>query len=285
MTLFFTIAGAMLLLALSLVLPPLLHRRLPQARDDQGAALNLAVLRDQQLELNAQLDAGLIDDAAFQAARRELHTRVAQDVPAQGQHANSMLARAKPQRQNAAAVGVALSVTLITGFLYAMLGNPAGLHPPAAPPPVAVGPQQIEAMVARLAARLKAEPNDVEGWRRLSRSYETLRRFDLAVDAFRHLLALEPDNADVLVDYAVVLGMTQGGKLTGEPEALLAQVLKRDPHHVQALALAGSAALEHGDHAQALTHWNTLLKLVPPDSPIAQTISESIARATAAAGR
>jgi cytochrome c-type biogenesis protein CcmH/NrfG len=184
--------------------------------------------------------------------------------------------------------GAWLSAALVVGvalFLYAMLGNPAGIRPletavaPAAINAQSVGPAQIEAMVQRLSARLKTQPNDAEGWRMLSRSYETLRRFDQAADAYRHLLALEPDNADVLVDYAVVLGMTLDQHLAGEPEGLIVRALARNPDHLQALALAGSAALERGDNAAAVRYWQRILALAPPDSDLYRSMLENVARA------
>lgn len=47
----------------------------------------------------------------------------------------------------------------------------------------------IEQMVTQLAARLKDEPNDVEGWLRLIRSYVVLGRTDAAASAARDALA------------------------------------------------------------------------------------------------
>ena len=46
----------------------------------------------------------------------------------------------------------------------------------------------IEGMVASLAERLKREPDDVEGWLRLIRSYAVLGRQDEAAEAARAAL-------------------------------------------------------------------------------------------------
>lgn len=196
-------------------------------------------------------------------------------------------ARAAPPRQRWPVILVALLVPLLAASLYAVLGNPKGLAPP---PEIAlaadgVGPEQIEGMVARLAQRLAKEPNDADGWRMLARSNETLRRFDQAADAYRHLLALEPDNPELLVDYAVVLGMTLNTSLAGEPEALIARALAIDPNHIQALALSGSAALERGDYAAAVKPWKKILAQVPADSDMGRSISANIVKAEAQAQR
>lgn len=185
---------------------------------------------------------------------------------------------AAPLRRHAGVLGVALP--LLACALYAALGTPDALLPQSAQPPAAaIGPAQIEGMVQRLADRLKAQPDDADGWRRLARSYETLRRFEQAAEAYRHLNRLEPDNLDAQVDYAVVLGMTLGGKLAGPPEELLQGVLARDPVHLQALALAGSAALERGDRQAAVAHWKKILAAAPKDSPMYATVAENVARA------
>ncbi|CAN7351922.1 tetratricopeptide repeat protein [Duganella sp. LjRoot269] len=186
-------------------------------------------------------------------------------------------------RQRWPLVLIAVAVPALAASLYAGIGNLKGLLPPLesvqADAAGAVGPEQIESMVTRLAQRLAKQPDDADGWRMLARSYETLRRFDQAADAYRHLLALEPQNPDLLVDYAVVLGMTLNRTLVGEPEALIGRALAIDPNHIQALALSGSAALERGDVASAVKPWKKILALVPADSDVGKSIAENIAKA------
>ena len=53
----------------------------------------------------------------------------------------------------------------------------------------------ILAMVGNLAARLEREPDDVEGWARLGRSYMVLSQPDKAREAYSHALKLKPDDA------------------------------------------------------------------------------------------
>ncbi|HEV7856764.1 MAG TPA: c-type cytochrome biogenesis protein CcmI, partial [Herminiimonas sp.] len=270
MTVFFLAATAMIVLALSLVLLPLLRNEQQKSgkrhADVQRDALNLAVLRDQLRELDADLQAGTIDAAGYQSARQELERRVIEDVAAQP------LQPIAAPRQRWPVVAVALFIPLVAGGLYAMLGTPKGLDPAqqVAKAPEAAAPamtsEQIEGMVAGLAAKLKANPNDADGWRMLARSYETMRRFDLAVDAYQHLLKLTPENADLLADYAVTLAMSRNQALSGEPERLINRALTIEPNNVQALALSGSAAFERKDYKRAVLQWKQILAIVPPDS-------------------
>jgi cytochrome c-type biogenesis protein CcmH len=174
------------------------------------------------------------------------------------------------------AIGVGLALPVAAAALYAAVGTPqAVLAPPAPERTAAIGPAQIEAMVSRLAARLKNDPEDVDGWRMLAHSYETLRRFDAALDAYRHLLT----------DSAVALGMTLNQDLSGEPERLIDRALAINPNHVQALALKGSAAYERGDYEQAIRPWKKILAAVPQDSEMARSIAASVAKAEAFAAK
>jgi cytochrome c-type biogenesis protein CcmH len=297
---FLTSTAVMLVMALLFVLPVLLRRGDPASADDpvtgtSSSALNLDVLRDQRRELDADLQAGTLDAAAHQSSRQDLERRVAHEVIAGSQ------ATAQAPPQPFVAAGLATAIFLAAAVLYAAVGTPGALDPAARRPVAAaddaggaargaegdqgaraaeaVTPEQIEGMVARLAARLKSNPDDAAGWRMLARSYETLRRFDQAAVAYANLLRIGPETPELLADYAVVLGMSQDQTLSGEPEKLIQRALVLEPDNIQALALAGSAAYERHDYSQAVVPWRRLLALVPSDSDMARSIAANIAKA------
>lgn len=192
---------------------------------------------------------------------------------------------APPRRWAALCLIVGLGVSAC--LLYGVVGHPAALSQPAdavAKPAVGQGTlnqAQIESMVARLAQRLKSQPDDTQGWRMLIKSYETLGRFSDAAQAYRSLLQHEPPTADILTDFAVTLGMSQGGTLAGEPQALINRALLLNPNHVQALALSGGAAFEQGDYKTAAAQWRTLLSLIPADAELRDAIERNVERAQA----
>jgi cytochrome c-type biogenesis protein CcmH len=76
--------------------------------------------------------------------------------------------------------------------------------------------KMIEGMVGRLAERLKAEPDDVEGWLRLIRSYVVLGRANEAAEAARSALAGVRDHAARERVEALIadLGVTPAGAAT-----------------------------------------------------------------------
>lgn len=276
MTTFMMGAAAMLAVALAFVVLPLLRGRSTQPADAQRA-LTLAIHRDALAELDRDLAAGLIDDAQYRISCAELERRVLDEAGA----AKSPSAKGSGRW---VAIVSALMVPVIAVPVYLALGHPQAIDAPRSSPPQAEGevtPEQIQAMVARLAERMKAEPDNAEGWSMLARSYFAMGRFDEAADAYSRLVKIVDGDAQVWTDYADAVAMKQGRNLAGEPEQMLKRALELDPDNVKALALAGSAAMQRGDAAAARVHWERLLTLLPADSPLIQPIKESMGEAAA----
>lgn len=280
---FWILAGLLMASVLLFLVPPLLGRASPGALASRQSA-SLEVLRDQLRELEADLAARTIDESQYALAREDLERRVMEEAsPVQKPVVNASTGRA-------AAALVALALPALAVGAYLTLGNPDAIEPAPASHAAgagthALGPDQIEAMTARLASRLQEQPGDVEGWKMLARSYGALGRYEEAVAAYARAADQSPDDAQLLADYADVLAMVQGRTLAGEPERLIARALQADPKNVKALALAGTAAFNRQDYAGALRHWEPILALVPGDSPMARSIAGSIEEARALGGQ
>ena len=122
------------------------------------------------------------------------------------------------------------------------------------------------AMVDKLKKKLEQNPNDATGWTMLARSYMAMERYADAVPTFEKALKLNPNNADMLADYADALAIHQGRKLEGKPETLIEKALKVDPNHVKALMLAGTVAFNRKDFALAVKDWERARANLPPGS-------------------
>jgi len=270
----FVVLGAVLIAgALLFVVPPLLRRglRTGATRD----AVNVAVYRDQLRELEADLRAGTLAPDQHEKARGEIEARLLADV-GEGD------AAAQPRRHTrAAALALGLAVPICALAVYVAVGNPRALLPGTAEGANAhgVSAQQFEAMVSRLAARLKENPEDAEGWMMLGRSYAVLGRFGESSQAYAKAAARTPGDAQLLADYADALAMAQGRTLQGEPETILRRALAIDPNNVKALLLAGTAAFNRNDGAAAVRHWERVLGLLPAESDMIQRVQASIAEA------
>ena len=252
MTLFWLIGALAAVAVLAWVLRPLLSRK--HAAAPSRNAANVAIYRDQVRELDADLAAGTLARQDYDRARAELEARLLQDV------ARPDDAQANPPGRRAAwALGAA--VPLATLALYFLVGNPSAINREAEQHPSAA---QVEAMVERLAARLRENPDDVNGWKLLGRSYGVMGRYDAAADAYAKAAVRAPRDAQLLADFADVLAMARGQSLQGEPEQLALRAIEIEPGNLKALALAGSAAFERRDYAAAAAWWEKMLAYVEP---------------------
>lgn len=169
---------------------------------------------------------------------------------------------------------------------YALVGTPEAWHvgPAANSPAVtsqadAQGSQaasgaphtmnqdQINAMVDGLVAKLKAQPQNAEGWAMLARTYAALKRFEEALPAYRKAIEQRPDDAQLYADYADALAVTQGRTLEGEPARLIAKALSLDANNFKALSLSGTIAYEKQDFKAAAALWERAVQHAPADNP------------------
>ncbi len=125
----------------------------------------------------------------------------------------------------------------------------------------------VAGMVARLAARLEDEPDDLDGWLRLGRAYGVLEEHDKAIEAFSRAAALAPQRLEVQVDYAHALLETidTGGALPQRLVAVMQAIEGLDPDHPEALWFLGAADAEAGRTQAAAARWRRLLAQLPAD--------------------
>lgn len=138
---------------------------------------------------------------------------------------------------------------------------------------------QVTQMVERLAARLKSNPDDGEGWARLARSYKVLGRMEESEKAYEKAAAVVAKNPDMLTDFADVLATRANGNLEGRPLELIQKALALQPVHPMGLMLSGTAAFRRGDFAGAIAQWEKLNRVAKPDSEDAQWLASRIAEA------
>ena len=272
-TVVFLLAAAVLLaVVLILILPPLLRGARETAPEAGGrSAANLAIYRDQLAELERDRTAGTLADAEYEQAREELRRRLLEERVA-GEAAAPGVRRSP---RSALILLFALPLFAATG--YAWLGQPQALDP--IHTQARLDPQEIEAMLGKLKARLDAQPDDLKGWVMLARSYKTLGRYVEAAKAYGRGGALVDNDATLLLDYADVLVQLNDGRFAGRPEQLIAQALKLDPDEPQALFLAGAAAGEREDYAAVVRYWERLLPQLVVESDEAKAIEGALTRA------
>ncbi|MBA4178124.1 MAG: c-type cytochrome biogenesis protein CcmI [Leptothrix sp. (in: Bacteria)] len=258
---------------------------------------SIASLRKQLQQLKARHDSGSLDDAAYAAAKAPLERQLLEHVmnaPADsaGPAAAGSGTDAPKPRPSWNLVGLSTVIVLIVaGSGYLWTGSP-GLPSAGAPGsvteaeagPHAMDEAQFAAAVDKLAERLKNEPDSAEGWAILARSYARMGRHDEAIPAYAKAVALAPEDARLLADYADTVAMKNERSLEGEPSRLIERALKIEPDNAKALALAGTAAFNRKDYATAVRQWERLAQVAPPDAAFLPQLQSSVDEARSLAG-
>ncbi len=282
MTLFWSLAAVMIMIALLFILPALFRTGKPGAAGIDRDTLNIEVIRSQIAELEADLQTGRLSKDQYAAARRDLEQELLNDLTG-----NDSGNSGKTRSGQWAAVILIIGIPLLAAGLYDQLGSrqiiPLLAQMQANPPPRATagaeGQLSVEEMVNKLAERMRSQPDDMKGWVMLARSYVVLKRYDAAVDAYRNILRLGGNSPELLADYADALAMSAGGRFTPEAGELLTRALAAEPENVKALWLAGHWKNQSGDYTAAIEYWQHAASLLPADGEDAAVIGQQIARA------
>jgi cytochrome c-type biogenesis protein CcmH len=274
MTVFWSLAAVMMMVALLFVLPPLLRKRTVStvSRDD----LNTNVIKEQLADLEADLATGKLDKTQFDAARQDLERELLYDLAATGD------AQTAPPERGGRWLTLLLipAIPLCAVLLYQLMGSAELIdrvqQEQTAQPQPAEAVASIEEMVSLLATRLQQQPDDLKGWVMLARSYSIMKRYNEAMAAYENVLRLGGEDAGLLTDYADAMVMANGGIFTDESGALLTRALELDPGNVKGLWLAGHWKNQSGAQAEALEYWQQAALKLPAGGEDAAVIAQQI---------
>jgi cytochrome c-type biogenesis protein CcmH len=140
---------------------------------------------------------------------------------------------------------LALAVLMAVAALYAARGTPQALDP------VAHDMPDAQQMVQRLAERLKDNPEDLDGWLMLARSYMALQRWAEAEAAYERAQTKVIQNSDLLLTWIELRVMLADRKFDPRSQELLQQATALAPDDPEVMLLRALAALERGDQAES----------------------------------
>jgi len=171
------------------------------------------------------------------------------------------LMRQRPDARPAAGLaagGVLLALLFGGAGLYALLSNYNWVDAPA----VADTPA---AMAAKLAKRLATDPDNLDGWLMLGRTYSALEQFPLAVRAYQRADRIAGGRSvEAIIGMAESLLATDFDQLRGGAGRLFERALVLEPNNPKALLYGAFAALSHGESATARDRFTRILAINPP---------------------
>ena len=259
------IFAGMLAVALGFLLLPLLRAR---AAAQSRAAYDLEVYRDQLAEVGRERERDIIGAGEAAQAQIEIERRMLR-AGEELQQAD----KAAPSGHRLAALFVGVAVPVVAFMVYLDLGQPNLPDEPFAervpPASVADGSQgaQIADMVHKLAEKLKANPNDPDGWMLLGRSYVIVKRYDEAVAAYDKAAELAPTDPDARMSLGEAKVFAAQGTVTPAAEGDFRKALTIDPKNPGAHYYLALERQQAGDNKAALAGWLALAADSAPDAP------------------
>ena len=268
--LFVVIAFGIALCVAAVFLWFLLRERKPLTLASQ-ANTNAKVYRDQISDLDREHESGHISDEEWQQSRDELSVRLLEDTAA----IDDPAAKAeKPAVWTAVVLAVAMPISAMG--LYMWVGNPEALNPLALKSPDQVDQKDLAKLAQTLADRLQSQPDNLQGWVMLGRTYRTLENFDASLKAYDTALKMSADD-DLQLERIEVMAMQRQGQFEGEPWRVIREILQKDPQHFGALLTAGSASYAEGKYADALKYWEQARKPLDANNPDLPGLENAIA--------
>ena len=266
------ILGALTAIVLLVLLRPLVGVRTSEhARE----AFDAAVYRDQLGEIDADRARGLIGEAEAEAARLEIARRLLQADRTELTHSEDASGSGHAR---AAMIAVATVLPLLALGLYLVYGSPRLPDQPLAlrlqDPSNA---QNLEALVARVEARLREHPEEGEGWDVVAPVYMGWQRYQDAADAYGQAIRLRGPSAKRLSGQGQALVLANNGVVSDEARTALERAVALDQSLTEPRILIAIAKEQDGQFAAAIEDWRAILVNSQGDAPWRQMVEQRIA--------
>jgi len=288
LTLFYVFAAAMMAVLVIFMLKGLLN---PAIRDETNHQdVNIGIARDRKAVIKDALSKGNIDQETYDQELADIETTLASEL-AEGP--NSSQSRLMRGLGVFFIIGLVVGVSL---SLYQRLGSSVVMSDPfleqagavilpngstvdirvadamragtaprdisdqisSAPSGSSGSPGSLDELLPQLEARLQENPDDLQGWTLLSRTYMNIQAYAKAEMAISEVNRLDPDNPEFIVMLAESVALQDNGNLIGKPQSLINQALAIDPSNQRGQLLLALSYQQNGQHDQAIELFETL---------------------------
>ncbi|RRV07386.1 c-type cytochrome biogenesis protein CcmI [Pseudomonas sp. v388] len=265
---FWMAVGLLLLAALSFLLVPLLRGQRALVEQDREA-VNVSLYQERLAQLHDLREEGVLSAAQLENGRAEAARELLADTQDATTARNARLGKALP-------LLAALLVPLTGLGLYLHLGSSDKVE---LTREFEQPPNSLEDVIQRLERTVKAQPDSVQSWYFLARSYMSQERPVEAARSFERAVALAGRQPELLGQWAQALYFAGDKSFTPQVQALTDEALKGDPKEVTSLGLLGIAAFETERYAAAVDYWTRLLAALPEKDQSGSALEGGIARA------
>lgn len=247
---------------------------------------DVAVYKDQLAEAEKELERGLLSPDQAEAVKIELQRKLLAAADAPSDSGSGSFAASNPRLITA--IGVLLFVGVGSLGLYIKIGSPTldnlayvdrDIEREQASRDDQKAVREMASLLDQLEAKLATDPDNVRGWLMLGRSASSMGQYARAANAFEQALKRQPDNPEIMTDYAEALIFTQQGQVTEKALDAFERSRSLNPANPKARYYMALHMAQAGNLEGALQEWVDLLALSLPDAPWVQTVRSQIASA------
>jgi cytochrome c-type biogenesis protein CcmH len=271
----------------------------PRDLDSGVASKDLLIYKDQLVEVEKDLEKGVLSKSESDAARIEVSRRI---LLADKRSKLEKQTVSISQNHNKIITFIILIFILAGSFsIYAFLGNPSLPDMPLqarlaeikenrsqrisqeeaellVPDEIIEAPSDYLALVSKLRIAMKERPNDIQGLRLLALHEFRLGKYRSARKAHLKIINVlgETATAKDLIDFAEVMIVATNGYVSPEAEFILRRGLEMKPNDGRARYYSGLSMAQSGRPDVTLRLWENLLNEGPDDAPWIPLIKEQI---------
>ncbi|GAB3380044.1 c-type cytochrome biogenesis protein CcmI [Spongiibacter taiwanensis] len=232
--------------------------------------------RQRRKELAADLASGLIDQTQFDDLERELKRQLVSETEQEPDFKPGASGRGQ-------FFALLVLIPAVAIGLYHLLGYREDLQLKAMQREIVAAQQLTPAMLTEFEAQvlrgLEKRGDSPDHLAMMASLRRQAGDFAGAAPYYQRLLALFPNDADLMAQLAQARYLANNRQLDDEMRALLRQSLSIDPAQTTALGVLGIDAFAAGDYTQAINYWQRLLPGLAPGSSEQAVIQQGLATA------
>lgn len=261
MTTFWIFIALVMLVGLMLIWIPHFRQQKLLKTEEAGVRkqTNLELFNERLGVLEKELSEELLDQAEFDALKKELEISLLQDIKQAND--DSLVNQIKPKTILWPSI-MSVCLIVISGYLYQHLGAFENIDSAQQPANPHAGMDTAQIMMQRvqmMEAQVKAEPENSQLWFSLGHAYVSANQYDKAIAAFDKVIELVGKHAELLGPKATAMYYKAGQQMTPQIQTLINESLAMDAQDPSTLLLVGMDAFFTADYKKAITSWQTIL--------------------------
>ncbi len=267
---FLVIGLIFLILLLLIVWRPFFKQKTQDIRVDSSLRdeTNIRLYHEHKKEIEKDYGEGGIDEENYQYLLAELDNTLLQDIESMSTE-EKVSTKVSKTYSPFWPLGLSVFIIIFSVALYNKQGNykvltelPAGHGQQEAKSQEDMLKQrEIEAMahIEKLQQHIESNPEDSEAWYNLGQTYVAVGGFDEAVIAFKRVIKIEGEHADILGAIAQALYYKNDQQISAQVQEYIDKALALDINDPSTNILLGMHSFIGEEYQKAIIHWQRVI--------------------------